>query len=91
METLKNRQQKAADNIQKSQEKQKEQHNNQLPNKPVEFKIRDKILLHRTKAEKQWSEKFDPKWNGPFYIEKILGNRAYKPRWDNKILARAAH
>ncbi|KAG9302514.1 hypothetical protein G9A89_007218 [Geosiphon pyriformis] len=74
-----------------SQEKQKEQHNNQLPNKPVEFKIEDKVLLHRTKVEKQWSEKFDPKWNKPFHIEEILGNGAYKLRWNNKILTKAVH
>ncbi|KAG9301151.1 hypothetical protein G9A89_012534 [Geosiphon pyriformis] len=80
MKTLENRQQKAADNIQKLQEKQKERHNNQLPDKPVEFKIGDKVLLHHTKAEKQWSGKFNPKWDRPFYIEEILKNRAYKLR-----------
>ncbi|KAG9289494.1 hypothetical protein G9A89_003653 [Geosiphon pyriformis] len=52
---------RAANNIQKSQGKQKERHDNQLPNKPVELKIGDKVLLHCTKAEKQWSGKFDPK------------------------------
>ncbi|KAG9305728.1 hypothetical protein G9A89_005126 [Geosiphon pyriformis] len=52
---------RAADNIQKSQEKQKKRHDNQLPDKPVEFKIEDKVLLHHTKAEKQCSRKFDPK------------------------------
>ncbi|KAG9290347.1 hypothetical protein G9A89_007078 [Geosiphon pyriformis] len=41
--------------------------------------------------EKQWNEKFDPKCDGPFHIEEIFGNRAYKLRWDNKILAKAAH
>ncbi|KAG9305868.1 hypothetical protein G9A89_016520 [Geosiphon pyriformis] len=61
IETLENRQQKAADNIQKSQKKQKKRHDNQLPNKPVEFKIEDKVLLYHTKVEKQWSGKFDPK------------------------------
>ncbi|KAG9290542.1 hypothetical protein G9A89_020912 [Geosiphon pyriformis] len=91
METLENKQKRAANNIQKSQEKQKERHDNQLPDKPVEFKIRDKVLLHRIKAEKQWSGKFDPKWNRPFHIEEILGNRAYKLRLDNKILTKAAH
>ncbi|KAG9303819.1 hypothetical protein G9A89_018716 [Geosiphon pyriformis] len=80
-----------ADNIQKSQEKQKERHDNQLLKKPVEFKIGDKVLLHCTKAEKQWNRKFDPKWNRPFHIEEIIGNGAYKLRWDNKILAKAAH
>ncbi|KAG9290034.1 hypothetical protein G9A89_010340 [Geosiphon pyriformis] len=53
MEILENKWQKAADNIQKSQEKQKKRHNNQLPEKPVEFKIEDKVLLYCTKAEKQ--------------------------------------
>ncbi|KAG9289448.1 hypothetical protein G9A89_008009 [Geosiphon pyriformis] len=53
MKTLENKWQKAADNIQKSQEKQKKRHDNQLPRKPVEFKIGDKVLLHRTKVEKQ--------------------------------------
>ncbi|KAG9301102.1 hypothetical protein G9A89_012485 [Geosiphon pyriformis] len=61
METLENKWQRAADNIQKSQEKQKKRHDNQLPDKPVKFKIEDKVLLHRTKAKKQWSGKFDPK------------------------------
>ncbi|KAG9286516.1 hypothetical protein G9A89_014682 [Geosiphon pyriformis] len=53
METLENKQRRAADNIQKSQEKQKERHDSQLLNKPVKFKIGDKVLLYRTKAEKQ--------------------------------------
>ncbi|KAG9301008.1 hypothetical protein G9A89_018960 [Geosiphon pyriformis] len=61
METLENKQRKAANNIQKSQEKQKKRHDNQLPDKPVEFKIGNKVLLHCTKVEKQWSGKFDPK------------------------------
>ncbi|KAG9286441.1 hypothetical protein G9A89_014607 [Geosiphon pyriformis] len=81
----------AADNIQKSQEKQKERHDNQLPDKPVEFKIEDKVLLHCTKVKKQWSGKFDPKWDRPFHIEEILGNKAYKLRLNNKILTKAAH
>ncbi|KAG9290878.1 hypothetical protein G9A89_011028 [Geosiphon pyriformis] len=53
--------------------------------------IGDKVLLHHTKAEKQWSGKFDPKWDGPFYIKKILGNGAYKLRLDNKILTKAIY
>ncbi|KAG9304436.1 hypothetical protein G9A89_019998 [Geosiphon pyriformis] len=53
IEILENKQKKAADNIQKSQEKQKERHNNQLPDKPVKFKIGDKVLLYHTTMEKQ--------------------------------------
>ncbi|KAG9305086.1 hypothetical protein G9A89_007726 [Geosiphon pyriformis] len=62
-----------------------------LPDKPVEFKIGDKVLLYHTKMEKQWSGKFDPKWNRSFHIEEILRNGAYKLRLDNKILIKAAH
>ncbi|KAG9301053.1 hypothetical protein G9A89_015789 [Geosiphon pyriformis] len=61
IETLENTWQKAADNIQKSQKKQKERHDNQLPEKSVKFKIENKVFLHHTKAEKQWSRKFDLK------------------------------
>ncbi|KAG9301625.1 hypothetical protein G9A89_016695 [Geosiphon pyriformis] len=53
METLENKWQKTANNIQKLQEKQKERHNNQLTDKPIKFRIGDKVLLHHTKVEKQ--------------------------------------
>ncbi|KAG9293427.1 hypothetical protein G9A89_009151 [Geosiphon pyriformis] len=66
IETLENKQQKATDNIQKSQEKQKERHDNQLPDKPVEFKIRDKVLLHCTKVEKQGIENLTPNGTNHF-------------------------
>ncbi|KAG9302200.1 hypothetical protein G9A89_020634 [Geosiphon pyriformis] len=42
METLENKQKRAANNIQKLQEKQKKRHDDQLLDKPVEFKIEDK-------------------------------------------------
>ncbi|KAG9294491.1 hypothetical protein G9A89_009338 [Geosiphon pyriformis] len=41
--------------------------------------------------KKQWSGKFDHKWDGSFYIHEILGNGAYKLRLDDKILRKAAH
>ncbi|KAG9298895.1 hypothetical protein G9A89_015917 [Geosiphon pyriformis] len=58
---------------------------------PVEIEIENKVFLHHTKAEKQWSGKFDLKWDRPFHIEEILGNGTYKLKWDNKILTKAAH
>ncbi|KAG9307298.1 hypothetical protein G9A89_017126 [Geosiphon pyriformis] len=61
MKTLENTQQRVADNIQKSQEKQKKRYDNQLSEKPVKFKIGDKVLLHYIKVKKQWSGKFDSK------------------------------
>ncbi|KAG9291054.1 hypothetical protein G9A89_012926 [Geosiphon pyriformis] len=63
----------------------------ELPEKPVEFKIEDKVLLHHTKVEKQWNGKFDPKWDRPFHIEEILRNGAYKLRLNNKILTKTAY
>ncbi|KAG9286070.1 hypothetical protein G9A89_022747 [Geosiphon pyriformis] len=57
----------------------------------MEFKIGDQVLLHRTKAEKQWSGKFDPKWDGPFHIHEVLGNGAYKLQLKDRILKKVAH
>ncbi|KAG9305113.1 hypothetical protein G9A89_007753 [Geosiphon pyriformis] len=88
---LKGKQRIAATHIEHSQAQQKEQHNNKLPLVTNEFKVGNKVLLHRTKAEKQWSGKFENKWDGPFFIHKVLGNRSYKLKLDNKILAKVAH
>ncbi|KAG9291451.1 hypothetical protein G9A89_021870 [Geosiphon pyriformis] len=57
----------------------------------MEFKIGNQVLLHRTKAEKQWSGKFDPKWDGPFHIHKVLRNGAYKLRLEDRILKKVAY
>ncbi|KAG9286144.1 hypothetical protein G9A89_010158 [Geosiphon pyriformis] len=57
----------------------------------MEFKIGDQVLLHRTKAEKQWSGKFDPKWDSSFHIHKALGNGAYKLQLEDRILKKVAH
>ncbi|KAG9287157.1 hypothetical protein G9A89_003005 [Geosiphon pyriformis] len=63
METLENNQRTVADNISHAQERQKERHNKHLSEQPMEFKIGDQVLLYCTKAEKQWSRKFDPKYD----------------------------
>ncbi|KAG9301862.1 hypothetical protein G9A89_004541 [Geosiphon pyriformis] len=86
METLENNRKTAADNISNTQKQQKKRHNNCLFEQPIEFKIEDQILLYCTKAEKQWSGKFDPKWDSPFHIHKALGNRAYKLQLEDRIL-----
>ncbi|KAG9295151.1 hypothetical protein G9A89_006132 [Geosiphon pyriformis] len=57
----------------------------------MEFKIGDQVLLHRTKAEKQWSRKFNPKWDSSFHIHEALGNGAYKLRLKNRILKKVVH
>ncbi|KAG9293301.1 hypothetical protein G9A89_007547 [Geosiphon pyriformis] len=77
METLENKRQRTANNIQKAQEKQKK-------NTITNYQINQLNSGLETK-------KFNPKWNGPFHIEKILGNGAYKLRLDSKILTKAAY
>ncbi|KAG9304497.1 hypothetical protein G9A89_020061 [Geosiphon pyriformis] len=64
MEILENNRRTAVDNISHAQKRQKERHDKHLPEQPMEFKIGDQVLLHHTKAEKQWSGKFDPKQCG---------------------------
>ncbi|KAG9301104.1 hypothetical protein G9A89_012487 [Geosiphon pyriformis] len=81
--TLEEKKRIAATHIEHSQAQQKERHDNKLPPITNEFKVENKVLLYRTKAEKQW--------NGPFYIHEILGNGSYKLRFDDKILAKVAH
>ncbi|KAG9286978.1 hypothetical protein G9A89_001216 [Geosiphon pyriformis] len=91
LSTLEGKKRTAATHIEYFQAQQKERHNNKLPFIINEFKVENKVLLHRTKAEKQWSGKFENKWDGPFYIHKILDNRSYKLRLDDKILAKVVH
>ncbi|KAG9296321.1 hypothetical protein G9A89_014913 [Geosiphon pyriformis] len=62
-----------------------------MPPVTNKFKVGNKVLLHRTKTEKQWSGKFKNKWDGPFFIHEVLDNGSYKLRLDNKILAKVAH
>ncbi|KAG9288287.1 hypothetical protein G9A89_021318 [Geosiphon pyriformis] len=78
MKTLENNRRTAADNISHAQERQKERHDKHLPEQPMEFKIGDQVLLYHTKTEKQWSGKFDPKWDSSFHIHEALGNGTYK-------------
>ncbi|KAG9294092.1 hypothetical protein G9A89_015502 [Geosiphon pyriformis] len=89
--TLEGKRHIAASHIEYFQALQKERHDNKLPPVTNEFKIGNKVLLHRTKTEKQWSEKFEHKWDGPFYIHEILGNGSYKLRLNDKVLAKVAH
>ncbi|KAG9293991.1 hypothetical protein G9A89_019329 [Geosiphon pyriformis] len=89
--TLEGKRRIAAIHIKHSQAQQKEKHNNKLPPITNKFKVGNKVLLHRTKIEKQWSGKFENKWDEPFYIYEILDNGSYKLRLNDKILAKVAH
>ena len=77
---------KALENIERSQEQQKNRHDIKIK-KEVKFEIGDKILLKDAAKEKQWSGKLSPKWKGPYYIHEIIGKGAYKLRTlEGKVL-----
>ncbi|KAG9296091.1 hypothetical protein G9A89_011943 [Geosiphon pyriformis] len=59
--TLEGKKRIAATHFEHSQTQQKERHDNKLPPITNKFKVRNKVLLHRTKAEKQWNGKFENK------------------------------
>src|SRR5436190_19747975 len=77
---------KALENIERSQEQQKNRHDNKIK-KEIRFEIGDKILLKDAAKEKQWSGKLRSKWNAPYYIHEIIGKGAYKLRTlEGKVL-----
>ncbi|KAG9307504.1 hypothetical protein G9A89_017334 [Geosiphon pyriformis] len=89
--TLKGKRHIAATHIEHFQALQNKRHDNKLLPVTNKFKVGNKVFLYKTKAEKQWSGKFEHKWDGPFYIYEILDNGSYKLRLDNKVLAKVAH
>jgi hypothetical protein len=72
-------QQKARDNIQRSQKYQERRHLEKLP-KIVKYKEGDKVLVYDSRLDKQWSGKLDTKWKGPFTISKCLDKGTYALR-----------
>ena len=46
----------------------------------MSYQIGDQVLYYKAMLDKQWSEKLDPKWKGPYYIYDIIENGAYKIR-----------
>ena len=65
----------AQQNVQKSQQKQKESY--QQDRNPQNFFIRDKVLMKRMEMQHWHHEKFSQKWKGPFYIHEKLDKGAY--------------
>ncbi|KAG9286434.1 hypothetical protein G9A89_014600 [Geosiphon pyriformis] len=61
LSTLEGKRHIAATHIEHSQALQKERHDSKLPPVTNKFKVGNKVLLYRTKAEKQWSGKFEHK------------------------------
>ena len=83
---LEEKREKALENIEKSQEKQKKRYNEKI-NKETKFQIGDKVLLKESFKEKQWTGKLSQNWKGPYYIYEVYGKGAYKIKTlDGKII-----
>src|SRR5688572_22894949 len=80
----------ALENIEKSQEKQKERYNEGIKEE-TKLQIGDKVLLKDAAKEKQWSGKLSSKWKGPYYIQDVIGNGAYKLRTMDKRILKAPY
>lgn len=65
----------AKERIELSQKLQKERHDRKIKNES--FHKNDLVLEYRSKDQNIYGEKFQPRWDGPFYIETVLGKGAY--------------
>src|SRR5215211_7012309 len=76
----------ALENIEKSQNQQKERYDAKIT-KETEFKIGDEVLLKESYKEKQYTGKLSDNWKGPYYIYEVIGKGAYRLKTlDGKIL-----
>ena len=56
-----------------------------------QIKIGDQVLSYRNIVESSWSLKLEPKWEGPFYVQKIKGTSIWLRRIDGTILPAPIH
>src|SRR5579863_3804981 len=63
------------ENIQASQQLQKERYDRKIKNEQLQEE--DLVLEYRSKDQNIYSDKFQPKWDGPFVINTKLGKEAY--------------
>lgn len=76
----------ARDNVNMTQDKQKEYHDKKIKKKS-QFHIGEKVLVYEAAKEKQWSGKLNEKWKGPYYIHKEVSNGSYQIKeMDGRIL-----
>ena len=68
---------KAKAEITQSQNKQKNRHDGTIK-QSKSFKIGDQVLYFNVTLDHSHSGKFIPKWKGPFIIQQVLPNGAYK-------------
>ena len=69
------------ENIEKGQEQQKSHHKE----KSTKLKIGDKVLVHRTNLQTNFSAKLEEKWIGSYYIHDVLPRNVYKKEFGWQI------
>ena len=88
IDKMNNEQIKARENIEKGQEQQKSRHKKES----TKLKIGDKVLIHRTNLQTNFSAKLEEKWIGPYYIHDVLQRNVYKLRnLDGKLVKNVIH
>ena len=81
---------KAADFISKAQDTQRRNANKEKTGLPA-LGIGDQVLLYRNIVEASWSRKLEPKWEGPFRIQKIKGTSYWLRRDSGTIIPTPVH
>ena len=65
----------AKERIKLTQDLQKERYDKKITQRS--FQQNDLVLEYRSKDQNIYGDKFEPKWDGSFYIETVLGKEAY--------------
>ena len=85
---INNEQIKTRENIEKGQKQQKSRHKG----KSTKLKIGNKVLVHRTNLQTNFSVKLEEKWIGPYYIHDVLPRNIYRLRnLDGKLVKNVIH
>src|SRR3954468_20449184 len=80
---------KAGRFIDKAQEKQRTKQDQKAQVKPLH--IGDQVLHYRNVVESSWSAKLEPKWEGPFLVQRITGSSIFLRHSDGSILPTPVH
>lgn len=80
----------AAKFIRRAQERQKASYDKKAGRTEI-LKIGDKVLLFRDMVEASWSAKLEPKWEGPYIIQKVKGTTHWLRTLEGNILPKSAH
>ena len=81
----------AAKFITQAQEHQRKIKNDGIKGEPEILEIGDQVLLFRDIIESSWSRKLEPKWEGPFLIQKIKGTSIWLRKNDGTIRPTSVH